>query len=152
MWELYLQVSNPLVSRASSKVANQDPPFHLLGVQYQPGNNAYWDESTAKDLLSFSPLGLHLVTIITNMLRACLIVLVVACFLSSLTSAVKFDLHAVAPANIESGKRCLSHYVPKDTLVLATVNVGTGYNQRVDLEVKIAKNVYMIAWCIETCK
>lgn len=73
------------------------------------------------------------------MLRACLIVLVVTCLLSSLTSAVKFDLHAVAPANIESGKRCLSHYVPKDTLVLATVNVGTGYNQRVDLEVNIAR-------------
>ncbi|KAI7880638.1 hypothetical protein K492DRAFT_177713 [Lichtheimia hyalospora FSU 10163] len=69
------------------------------------------------------------------MLRACLIVLVVACILCSLTSAVKFDLHAVAPANIETGKRCLSHYVPKDTLVLATVNVGTGYNQRVDLEI-----------------
>lgn len=85
------------------------------------------------------------------MLRACLILLVVACFLSSLTLAVKFDLHAVAPANTESGKRCLSQYVPKDTLVLATVNVGTGYNQRVDLEVNSAKQ-YAIAWSIETCK
>lgn len=55
--------------------------------------------------------------------------------LLTLGSAVKFDLTAALPAHVENTKRCLSQYVPKDTLVLATVNVGPGYNQRVDLEV-----------------
>lgn len=57
--------------------------------------------------------------------------------LVTLASAVKFDLAAVAIEHPENGVRCLSQYVTKDTLVLATVNVGPGYNQRVDIEVRL---------------
>ncbi|KAI9321226.1 emp24/gp25L/p24 family/GOLD-domain-containing protein [Dichotomocladium elegans] len=67
------------------------------------------------------------------MLRACLIFLVA--IYCTLCSAVKFDLTAVAPAHIENSKRCLSQYVAKDKVVLATVKVGAGYNQRVDIEI-----------------
>lgn len=62
--------------------------------------------------------------------------LLLAAVLISVASAVKFDLTAATPANVESTKRCLSQYVTKDTLVFATVNVGPGYNQRVDLEAR----------------
>ncbi|CAO3619727.1 unnamed protein product [Cunninghamella echinulata] len=52
--------------------------------------------------------------------------------LATFSFAVRFDLHAhtdkIAP-------KCFSQYVPKDTKVLVTVNVGEGYNQRVNFEV-----------------
>ncbi|KAI8144397.1 emp24/gp25L/p24 family/GOLD-domain-containing protein [Fennellomyces sp. T-0311] len=66
------------------------------------------------------------------MRHVCLILLA---GLWTLGSAVKFDLPAALPANIENGKRCLSQYVPKGTLVFARVNVGPGYNQRVGMEI-----------------
>ena len=69
------------------------------------------------------------------MRRACLILLA-GLYWSLGCAAVKFDLPAVTPDHIEHSKRCLSQYVPKDTLVFARVNVGPGYNQRVDIEVK----------------
>ncbi|KAI7855880.1 emp24/gp25L/p24 family/GOLD-domain-containing protein [Circinella umbellata] len=68
------------------------------------------------------------------MRRACLILLA-GLYWSLGCAAVKFDLPAVTPDHIEHSKRCLSQYVPKDTLVFARVNVGPGYNQRVDIEI-----------------
>ncbi|KAI9472367.1 MAG: emp24/gp25L/p24 family/GOLD-domain-containing protein [Benjaminiella poitrasii] len=60
--------------------------------------------------------------------------LVISTFLA-LTSAIKFELGAVTKDRYEEGTKCLSQYVTKDTFVLATVNVGDGYNQRVELEI-----------------
>lgn len=51
-------------------------------------------------------------------------------------NAIKFDLAAVTSENSAEGGKCLSQYIAKDNLVLVTVNVGEGYNQRVELEVK----------------
>lgn len=55
----------------------------------------------------------------------------------AVVTAIKFDLPAVTPERVFEGTKCLSQYVPKDTNVLVTVNVGEGYNQRVELEVRI---------------
>lgn len=59
---------------------------------------------------------------------------------ASLLAAVKaitFDLPAVETRNAEEGSKCFSQYVPHDTLVLAAVKIGEGYNQRVNIEVKM---------------
>jgi hypothetical protein len=56
-------------------------------------------------------------------------------------TAIKFDLAAVTLDRAPEGTKCLSQYIAKDNLVLATVNVGEGYNQRVELEVCITKVV-----------
>ncbi|SAL95854.1 hypothetical protein [Absidia glauca] len=58
--------------------------------------------------------------------------LLIGATLVALTSAVKFDLKAATAMEQEGPGRCFSQYVPKDTKVLVTVNVGQGYNQRVD--------------------
>lgn len=50
-------------------------------------------------------------------------------------SAVHFDLPAVTIEHAEEGTKCFSQYVPQDTLVLAVINVGEGYNQRLNFEV-----------------
>ncbi|KAI8982538.1 emp24/gp25L/p24 family/GOLD-domain-containing protein [Pilobolus umbonatus] len=64
----------------------------------------------------------------------------------SLTSAVKFDLIAVSSDHIAEGTKCLSQYVPKDTLVHTTINIGEGYNQRVQFEIaddSEGRNIYI---------
>ena len=76
------------------------------------------------------------------MRRACLILLA-GLYWSLGCAAVKFDLPAVTPDHIEQSKRCLSQYVPKETLVFARVNVGPGYNQRVDIEVKKSFSLFI---------
>ncbi|KAI8970340.1 emp24/gp25L/p24 family/GOLD-domain-containing protein [Mycotypha africana] len=78
-------------------------------------------------------------------MRSSFIVLLIASSILSLVSAVKFELPAVTKEHASQGVKCLSQYVAKDTLVLATVNVGQGYNQRVELEIfdgTEARNVY----------
>ncbi|KAG0909807.1 hypothetical protein G6F57_008509 [Rhizopus arrhizus] len=50
-------------------------------------------------------------------------------------SAVHFDLPAVTIEHAEEGTKCFSQYVPQDTLVLAVINVGEGYNQRLNFEI-----------------
>lgn len=63
----------------------------------------------------------------------------------SLTSALKFDLAAVTSDRIAEGTKCLSQYVPNDVLVHTTINVGEGYNQRVQFEVvddSEGRNIY----------
>ncbi|KAI8070649.1 emp24/gp25L/p24 family/GOLD-domain-containing protein [Gilbertella persicaria] len=66
-------------------------------------------------------------------------------FSSIVVNAIKFDLPAVSKDRAFEGAKCLAQYVPKDTLVLATVNVGEGFNQRVELEIlddAETRNVY----------
>ncbi|CAO3689347.1 unnamed protein product [Rhizopus stolonifer] len=53
--------------------------------------------------------------------------------LCTLVNAIHFELHAVTNEHLEEGTKCFSQYVPHDTLVLAVVNVGEGYNQHVNL-------------------
>ncbi|KAG1469862.1 hypothetical protein G6F56_003015 [Rhizopus delemar] len=55
--------------------------------------------------------------------------------LCTLVNAIHFELHAVTNEHLEEGTKCFSQYVPHDTLVLAVVNVGEGYNQHVNLEI-----------------
>ncbi|OBZ89187.1 Endoplasmic reticulum vesicle protein 25 [Choanephora cucurbitarum] len=55
--------------------------------------------------------------------------------LMATANAIKFDLPAVTRDRVFEGTKCLAQYVAKDTLVLATVNVGEGFNQRVELEI-----------------
>ncbi|KAI7898526.1 emp24/gp25L/p24 family/GOLD-domain-containing protein [Cokeromyces recurvatus] len=77
-------------------------------------------------------------------IRSLLLVVVSTFF--ALTSAIKFDLSAVKKDRFAEGTKCLSQYVSKDTLILATVNVGEGYNQRVELEITDTsenRNVYI---------
>ncbi|KAI8092949.1 emp24/gp25L/p24 family/GOLD-domain-containing protein [Halteromyces radiatus] len=52
-----------------------------------------------------------------------------------IAQAVRFDLTASQADRPEPRQRCLSQFVAKDTQVYITVNVGNGYNQRVDLKV-----------------
>ena len=61
----------------------------------------------------------------------------VAAALVTCASAIKFDLIAASDQDQNVHRRCFAQYVPKDTKVLVTVNVGEGYNQRVDFEVII---------------
>lgn len=68
-------------------------------------------------------------------MRSAFNVLLVLSSIFALVSAIKFDLPAVTQDRRAEGTKCLNQYVAKDTLVLATVNVGEGYNQRVELEV-----------------
>lgn len=68
-------------------------------------------------------------------MRSTLSVLLVLSSILALVSAIKFDLPAVTQDRKVEGTKCLNQYVSKDTMVLATVNVGEGYNQRVELEV-----------------
>lgn len=49
------------------------------------------------------------------------------------TNAVKFDLQALP---LPGNTRCLAQFLPKDTLIVGTITIGPGYNQRVDVEVK----------------
>ncbi|CEG74030.1 hypothetical protein RMATCC62417_09303 [Rhizopus microsporus] len=60
----------------------------------------------------------------------------VASLFAAVANAIHFDLPAVTSDHIEEGTKCFSQYVPHDTLVLAVVNVGDGYNQRVNLEIR----------------
>ncbi|CAG8571580.1 8624_t:CDS:10, partial [Diversispora eburnea] len=46
---------------------------------------------------------------------------------------IKFDLHATPPDHVIP--KCISQYVPTDTLVVVTIKIGTGYNQKIDVEV-----------------
>ncbi|CAO3702781.1 unnamed protein product [Rhizopus stolonifer] len=55
--------------------------------------------------------------------------------------AITFDLPAVETRNVEEGSKCFSQYVPHDTLVLAAVKIGEGYNQRVNIESDISGNL-----------
>ncbi|KAL1916891.1 uncharacterized protein VTP21DRAFT_5088 [Calcarisporiella thermophila] len=50
-------------------------------------------------------------------------------------SAIKFDLPARTPEYASEHRKCLFTYVPHDTLVVVTVKVGDGYNQKVDMEI-----------------
>ncbi|KAI8065945.1 emp24/gp25L/p24 family/GOLD-domain-containing protein [Gongronella butleri] len=59
----------------------------------------------------------------------------VAAALVTCASAIKFDLIAASDQDQDVHRRCFAQYVPKDTKVLVTVNVGEGYNQRVDFEI-----------------
>lgn len=68
-------------------------------------------------------------------MRPSLISLLVLASILVVVTAVKFDLPAVKSDRASEGTKCLAQYVAKDTLVLATVNVGEGYNQRVEFEV-----------------
>jgi hypothetical protein len=68
-------------------------------------------------------------------MRPSLVSLLVLLSILAVVNAVKFDLLAVKSDRASEGTKCLAQYVTKDTLVLATVNVGEGYNQRVELEV-----------------
>lgn len=87
-------------------------------------------------------------------MRSTFNVLLILSSILALVSAIKFDLPAVTHDRISEGTKCLNQYVAKDTLVLATVNVGEGYNQRVELEVCwfgiiFLKTIYIecIAFC-----
>ncbi|KAI8880364.1 hypothetical protein K501DRAFT_255064 [Backusella circina FSU 941] len=68
-------------------------------------------------------------------MRHSLITLFVLSTILALANAIKFDLFAVASDRSREGTKCLTQYVAKGTMVLATVNVGEGYNQRVELEI-----------------
>jgi hypothetical protein len=68
-------------------------------------------------------------------MRTSFLTLLVLSSILAVVKAIKFDLPAVTKDRVFEGTKCLSQYVAKDTLVLATVNVGEGYNQRVELEV-----------------
>lgn len=68
-------------------------------------------------------------------MRSTLITAFAISALAALTNAIKFDLDAVPSERSAEGTKCLSQYIAKDNLVLVTVNVGEGYNQRVELEV-----------------
>ncbi|KAG2190995.1 hypothetical protein INT46_011277 [Mucor plumbeus] len=68
-------------------------------------------------------------------MRSTFNVLLIISSILALVSAIKFDLPAVTHDRFSEGTKCLNQYVAKDTLVLATVNVGEGYNQRVELEI-----------------
>lgn len=69
-------------------------------------------------------------------MRPSFFTLLVLSSILAVANAIKFDLPAVTQEHVFEGTKCLSQYVPKDTLVLVTVNIGEGYNQRVELEVK----------------
>ncbi|KAG0744846.1 hypothetical protein G6F57_005803 [Rhizopus arrhizus] len=59
----------------------------------------------------------------------------VASLFTATVNAIHFDLPAFTIEHAEEGTKCFSQYVPDDTLVLAVVNIGEGYNQRVNLEI-----------------
>jgi hypothetical protein len=56
--------------------------------------------------------------------------------LATFVSAIKFDLVASPSSTAFADRKCLSQYVSENTMVIVTVKVGEGYNQRVDLEVR----------------
>ncbi|KAI9251224.1 emp24/gp25L/p24 family/GOLD-domain-containing protein [Sporodiniella umbellata] len=64
------------------------------------------------------------------------IALLLATVFCAVTNAVHFELRAVKPELAEEGTKCFSQYVAKDTLVLAVLNVGEGYNQRVNIRIE----------------
>ncbi|CAO3600495.1 unnamed protein product [Absidia cylindrospora] len=68
-------------------------------------------------------------------MRSLSISFLVGTALVGLASAVKFDLHASTADKKDETIRCFSQYAPRDTKVLVTVNVGQGYNQRVNCNV-----------------
>ncbi|KAJ2955976.1 hypothetical protein NQZ79_g8117 [Umbelopsis isabellina] len=55
--------------------------------------------------------------------------------LAAFVSAIKFDLAASPSSTAYADRKCLSQYVSENTMVIVTVKVGEGYNQRVDLEI-----------------
>jgi hypothetical protein len=75
-------------------------------------------------------------------MRHSIITLFVLSTILALANAIKFDLLAVTSDRSREGTKCLTQYVAKGTMVLATVNVGEGYNQRVELEVSL-KNLFL---------
>ncbi|KAH8551882.1 emp24/gp25L/p24 family/GOLD-domain-containing protein [Umbelopsis sp. PMI_123] len=54
---------------------------------------------------------------------------------ASIVSAIKFDLEAYPSSTAFAHRKCLSQHVGDNTMVIVTVKVGEGYNQRVDLEI-----------------
>ncbi|KAK9728632.1 vesicle coat component [Basidiobolus ranarum] len=64
--------------------------------------------------------------------------------LCGITQALKFDLQAYPTSyNV---KKCISQWVPRDTLVMVTIKAGQGYNQRIDVEISDdspASNIYL---------
>lgn len=60
--------------------------------------------------------------------------------------AIKFDLSAYPSNSVDDYKKCISQFVSSGTMVLITVKVDEGYNQRVDLEINDnspARNQYV---------
>ncbi|GAB5589897.1 vesicle coat component [Umbelopsis nana] len=55
--------------------------------------------------------------------------------IATIVSAIKFDLDAYPSSTAFANRKCLSQYVGVNTMVIVTVKVGEGYNQRVDLEI-----------------
>jgi hypothetical protein len=55
--------------------------------------------------------------------------------LSHAADAIHFELPAYTAHNAYSNRKCIGQYVMANMLVLLNVNVGIGYNQRVDLEI-----------------
>src|SRR5207247_1496566 len=47
--------------------------------------------------------------------------------------AIKFDLQAHPESSAK--QKCITQYVPTDTLVVVTIKVGIGYNQQINVEV-----------------
>ncbi|KAI9354776.1 emp24/gp25L/p24 family/GOLD-domain-containing protein [Pilaira anomala] len=79
-------------------------------------------------------------------MRSFFLTLLVLSSILAVVKAIKFDLPAVTQDHVFQGTKCLSQYVPRDTMVLVTVNVGEGYNQRVELEIlddTDSRNVYL---------
>jgi hypothetical protein len=70
-------------------------------------------------------------------MRPSFITLLVLSSILTIATAIKFELTAVTQDRTFEGTKCLSQYVAKDTLVLATVNVGEGYNQNIEFTVTI---------------
>ncbi|CAJ0625715.1 5849_t:CDS:2 [Entrophospora sp. SA101] len=48
-------------------------------------------------------------------------------------NAIKFDIQAHPEGLVK--RKCITQYVPTDTLVVVTIKVGIGYNQQIDVEV-----------------
>jgi hypothetical protein len=69
----------------------------------------------------------------SNMLRFSALLLL--SLIATIVSAIKFDLDAYPSSTAFANRKCLSQYVGVNTMVIVTVKVGEGYNQRVDLEV-----------------
>ncbi|KAG2236907.1 hypothetical protein INT48_002720 [Thamnidium elegans] len=79
-------------------------------------------------------------------MRPSFLTLLVLSSILAVVTAIKFDLPAVTQERVFEGTKCLSQYVPRDTMVLVTINVGEGYNQRVELEIlddTESRNVYL---------
>ncbi|CAG8519231.1 11734_t:CDS:2 [Ambispora gerdemannii] len=89
----------------------------------------YWKQPKRS---SFSKFVLVVVVVLSNTL-----------LFNTLVEGIKFDLVATAAGTDQS--KCISQYVPADTMVVVKVKVGVGYNQKVEVEItdnSSAHNVY----------